>query len=53
MTRDQLAEVAQVAQALIDDYEAGRKRARAEHLQRIARALGVAPAHFFDRPRPQ
>lgn len=53
MTRDHVAQLAQVAPELIEDYEAGRKRPRAEHLQRIAHALGVAPAHFFGLPRLQ
>jgi transcriptional regulator with XRE-family HTH domain len=53
MTRDQLTQAAEVAQPLIDDYEAGRKRPCAKHLLRIAKALGVAPAYFFDRPKVQ
>jgi DNA-binding XRE family transcriptional regulator len=47
MTSDELAQAANVANAVIDDYEEGRKRAQAEHLRRIAKVLGVSPAYFF------
>lgn len=53
MTRGQLAQAAKVEHGLIEDFEAGRKRPRAEELQRIAYALRVAPAHFFDPPTLQ
>jgi len=49
MTSDELAQAANVANAVIDDYEEGRKRAQAEHLRRIAKVLDVSPAYFFDQ----
>ncbi|WP_264596426.1 helix-turn-helix domain-containing protein [Rhodoblastus acidophilus] len=53
MTHDQLAQATEITRALIADYEAGRKRTPAEHLRRIAHALGAPPAHFFNLPRLQ
>jgi transcriptional regulator with XRE-family HTH domain len=47
LTRDQLAQAADVSNALIEHYEAGRKRCQAQHLRRIADALGVGAAYFF------
>ena len=47
MTSDELAQAANVANAVIDDYEEGRKRAQAEHLLLIAKVLDVSPAYFF------
>ena len=47
MTSDELARAVDVANAVIDDYEEGRKRAQAEHLLLIAKVLDVSPAYFF------
>jgi transcriptional regulator with XRE-family HTH domain len=47
LTSEELAQAAKVANAVIDDYEEGRKRAQAEHLLLIAKVLDVSPAYFF------
>jgi len=47
MTLAELADAMGVAPSLLEAYEDGRKRVEAEHLLRIAAALGAPVSAFF------
>lgn len=47
MTQQQLADVIDVSQPQICDIERGRSEIRSDTIDRLAEALGVAPATFW------
>lgn len=53
MTQRELAEYTAIPDALISQYEHGRKSPSPENMFRLEQQLAVAPGYFMDAPTPQ